>query len=72
MNFMHKLAFLLENKPEIGIISSITAAGLSFTSMEEVLKYSGMGLGILIGLVTLYIKLIHAFKVTRDINKKAE
>ncbi len=69
---MHKLVFLLDTKPEIGIISSVTAAGLSFTNMESVLKFSGMGLGVLIGLITLYIKLIQAYKVTRDINKKAD
>lgn len=66
---MHKLRFILENKPEIGIISSITAAGFGFIKMEEILKYSGMGIGILIGLVTLYIKLIQAYKETKTINK---
>lgn len=69
---MHRLFLLLDTKPEIGIISSLSAAGLGFINIESMLKYSGMGLGILIGILTVYIKLIQAYKETRDIKNKVK
>lgn len=64
---MHRFIDILSTYPEIGMISSILSLGLSFTDITLILKFSGMGLGVLIGLITLYIKIIEATKLTKEL-----
>lgn len=66
---MHRFIDVLSRNPEIGMISSIFSLGLSFTDITLILKLSGMGIGVLIGLLTLYIKIIEATKVTKELKE---
>lgn len=66
---MSKLLELLEKRPEIGMLSSIASAGLSFSNIIAIIKFAGIVVGLAIGLVTLYIKIMQAIKETRVFKK---
>ena len=62
---------LLEKHPEIGMVSSISSFFMWFIeSSTPYLKYAGILIGLLIGLVTLYIKIVHAVKDTKELKRK--
>lgn len=68
---MAKIMHFLSDNPEIGMITSISSFLMWFmdTSLPY-LKYAGIATGLMIGVVTLYIKLIQAVKDTKELKKK--
>lgn len=62
-----KFAVFLKEHPEYGLFSSVVASVQSFIETSTpVLQYVGLVLGILIGVVTLAIKLREAHKKFMD------
>ncbi len=59
---------LLKNHPEIGIIGTITSVLFTMVeNLEPILKFVALILGVGIGIVTLYIKILEAIKKRREL-----
>lgn len=60
---------ILEKNPEIGMLSTALSVGITFVDVIAVVKIVSIVVGLLIGLITLYIKIVEAIRTTREFKK---